>query len=191
VSTPRPARYPRSFGALIGSTVVLVGAVVGLWVLQNLSHNSLSSSQVVPAVDWKPIVAQIQTVRPVAYPGSIPTGWKVTSANYDISTDPGRPLWMLGMTTTNDGFAGLYEQNDPASDLAAQSVGTAAVSGGTTTVDSPVGGDWTAWHDSDGDVGYSTEIGRDTVIVYGTSDTDVRQLAGLLTEKKLPTSLIQ
>ena len=127
ISTTTAKRYPRTFGGLIASMIVLVLAVVGYWVLQNATHKSVDSN-INAIADWKTTVVQLQQGGvPVDYPASIPSGWSVTSANYDTTTVPGHPIWEFGMTNGTQ-FVGLYEQKAAAKDLLARAVGHDEVS---------------------------------------------------------------
>lgn len=172
-------RYPRTFGGLIASMIVLVLAVVGYWVVQNATHDSVDSS-VTTVADWRSTVAAVQSVATVPYPSSLPDGWRVTSADWD-TTDPRRPQWRLGLVTGDNQFVGLYLQQSSLSSLVSQTVDPHAEHGTDATIATALGNTWSTWTDKDGDTGYATTLGKKNLIVYGTSETELRQFMGLLT----------
>jgi len=172
-------RYPRTFGGLIASMIVLVLAVVGYWVVQNATHDSgdITASTV---SDWRSTVAAIQTVAKVPYPASLPDGWRVTSADWD-TTDPTRPQWRLGLVTADNQFVGLYFQEGSLTSLVSQTVDPNAQHGPDVTIPTAVGNRWSTWTDTKGDTGYAMTLGKKSLVVYGTSESELRQLMGLLT----------
>lgn len=185
-SEPRQgaSRYPRTYGGLIGSMIVLVIALLAYWGLQHTHSAGMTDESV---SDWQSNVAQIQTVETIAYPGSVPPGWSVTSADWDTD-DTQHPLWKLGMVTPDQQFVGIYEQAVEPADLVAQTTDQGRPhSTGTVRIPTAVGDSWQAWVGTD-DREYSIAVGSTTLVVYGTNDTYVRQLMGLLTTKKLPQS---
>jgi hypothetical protein len=179
-------RYPRTFGGLVASMIVLVVGVLIYWVVQNATHDTQTTDESVP--DWQTSVAQVQTVEKIAYPSTVPAGWTVTSADWDKVDDPQHPLWKLGMVTPGQQFVGIYQQEAPATDLVRQTVAKGAPhSVGTQQIASRLGTSWEAWAGTS-DHEYTIAIGSTTLVVYGTDDGYVRQLIGILTTDKLPAS---
>lgn len=159
--------------------IVLVLAVVGYWVAQNLTHSSVDSS-ITAVPDWRSSVAAVQTVAKVPYPASLPAGWQVTSADWD-TTDPTRPLWRFGVVTADNQFVGLYLQNAPLSALVEQTVDPNADHDADTTIPTALGRTWSTWTDRNGDTGYATTVGKKNLIVYGTSEAELEKFMQLLT----------
>lgn len=186
-------RYPRSFGGLVGSMIVLVAAVVGFTIFRDLFRDGPADDLVGGAVDWKTNVEAVQTVATIAWPHEVPEGWTVTSADWD-RTDPDRPLWRMGMTTDGaDGFVGLFQQDESADDLVEATIGPDAEDDDEITIDAEVATDWTRWAAPDGDVAFSTVLNPDTVeettlVVYGTDQDDVSSLLLSLTTDPIPTN---
>jgi len=166
--------------------VILVIGLLVYWVVQTASHRGGDTDETVS--DWRTSVAQVQTVEKIAYPATIPAGWTVTSAAWDTDDDPRHPLWRLGLVTPDQQFAGVYQQQASAADLVARTVDQGRPhSTGTVHLPTALGDTWQAWAGTD-DHEYSTTIGATTLVVYGTSDAEVRQLMGVLTTDMLPAS---
>lgn len=180
-------RYPRTFGGLVGSMIVLVIVVVPIvllthWWAGAQRNASGGTAPLTPAVDYLSVVGEVQEAgKTLAYPPTLPSGWTPTSADWDVVTDNTRPQWRLGILVPGQQFAGLYEQNASEQSLVQETVGDDARRGGDVTLQTAVGSRWSTWHATDGDVGYATRQGTSTLVVYGTSDADVRTLMGLLT----------
>lgn len=185
-------RYPRTFGGLIASMIVLVVVVVPLALLNHWWSDAGRSSgggvaPVTPPVDYLSVVREVQqSGQSLVYPPKVPAEWTVTSADWDINTDPTRPQWRLGIVAPGQQFVGFYEQNAPAETLVGETIGKDARRGEDATISTAVGEHWSSWSDSGGDIGYATAVGKHTLVVYGTSDADVRSLMGTLTDAKLP-----
>jgi hypothetical protein len=180
-------RYPRTFGGLIASMIVLVVGVLVYWLVQNSTHDTQTTDESVS--DWQSRVAQVQTVEKVAYPGAVPAGWTITSADWDNVDDPQHPLWKLGMVTPDRQFVGIYQQSASATELVRQTVAEGVPhSVGTQQIATRVGTAWEAWAGTS-DHEYSTTLGSTTLVVYGTDDGAVRQLMGILTTDPLPAKL--
>ena len=185
-------RYPRSFGGLVGSMIVLVAAVVGFTVVREMFRGDPSEDLVGGAVDWQTNVEAVQTVTAVAWPRELPDGWTVTSADWD-RTDPDRPLWRMGMITAEgDEFVGLYQQDESTDDLVEATIGEDAERDDEITIESATATEWTRWTGSDGDVAFSAVLGADTaeeatLVVYGTDQADVSELLLSLTTDPIRT----
>lgn len=159
--------------------IVLVLAVVGYWVTQNVTHDSVDSS-ITAVPDWRDRVAAVQTTATIPYPASLPAGWQVTSADWD-TTDPTRPLWRLGVLTADNQFAGLYLQEGSLRSLVAETVDPNADHDPDATIPTALGKTWSTWTDKNGDTGYATTLGKKNLVVYGTSEAELEQFMGLLT----------
>jgi hypothetical protein len=78
----------------------------------------------------------------------------------------------LAMTTADDHFAGLHEEDADLGELVDTYVGTDATEGETIALDSAVASRWRTFSDPGGDHGYAAEVGGQTVLVYGSAPQD-------------------
>ena len=67
------------------------------------------------------------------------------------------------MTTADDHFAGLHEEDEDVAALVDTYVGTDATEGPATTLDSEVASRWRTFSDPGGDHGYAAEVGDQAV----------------------------
>ena len=183
--TGQPPRYNRSFGGLAGSMIVLVLVVLGIVVFR-AAFRSTPTYEPDP-VDYRALVASLQEngLSP-AYPASLPDGWFVKDATFK----PGeRPVLDLALTTSDDHFAGIHEEDEDVDTLVDTYVGTDATEGDTVAVDSAAAPRWRTFSDPGGDHAYAAELGNQTVLVYGSApDDELRTLVESLTTAKLAPS---
>ncbi|UDY22902.1 DUF4245 domain-containing protein [Nocardioides sp. Kera G14] len=175
-------RYPRTFGGLIGSMVVAVIAIVAYWGIQNLTHDHPEVK--LDAVAYTETVGTVQEAGyTVAYPSSLPTGWKATSVHF---TPGDHPTWGLGILTKSGTYAGVAQADVDLSSLLTTYVDKAARQGADATIRSQIGSTWSTWSDSGGDHAFATTIdvkgAKQAVLVYGSAPVaDLRDLAASLT----------
>jgi hypothetical protein len=152
--------------------VVLVVAVVGFWVVENGFHNTPDVGGT--AVDYRSEVYDVQHAGAplkVVYPGSLPSGWKATSADYTPPSGPGtQPGWSLGVVTSHHTFVGLRLEATPLSTLVDTYIDKNASSDGTATLHTGLGDTWSTYSDRGGDTGYATQLGDHVLLVYGSAD---------------------
>ena len=180
--TGQPSRYQRSFGGLVGSMVVLVLVVLGIVVFRGAFRNTPEYEP--DHVDYRSLVVSIQQagVTP-AYPASLPDGWYVKEASFDAGD---RPVLDLALTTADDHFAGLHEEDADVDGLVDTYVGTDATEGETIALDSEVAPRWRTFSDPGGDHGYAADVAGQTVLVYGSApDAELRTLVESLTTDPL------
>lgn len=175
-------RYPRTFGGLIGSMIVLVLVVVAFVVVRGLFRDT---PEIHPeAVDYRGTVATVQEAGyTVAYPSSLPSDW---IARDPLFTPGDRPTWGLPMLTEDGRFVGIQQQDAPLSDLLDTYVPNGARQGEDVRLESglgsAVGPTWTSWSDGKRDHAFATELGGDTLLVYGSASVeDLETLVRLLT----------
>jgi hypothetical protein len=180
--TGRSSRYQRSFGGLVGSMVVLVLVVVGIVVFRGAFRNTPEYEP--EHVDYRSLVVSIQQAGLTPpYPADLPSGWYVKDATFDSGD---RPVLDLALTTADDHFAGLHEEDEDVDELVDTYVGTDATEGKAVTLDSPVAKRWRTFTDPGGDHGYAAEVGGQTVLVYGSApDDELRTLVESLTTARL------
>jgi hypothetical protein len=184
VSEPQTGarRYPRTFGGLIGSMIVLVVAVVGYWVIQNVTHDQPEGGPV--AVDYLDTVKTVQGAGiQIAYPRSLPEGWIAQESTF---TPGDRPVWMLPMLTDAGKYVGIHQADAPLADMLETDMPKGARQGEDVRIESGLPGDqaatWSSWSDGTRDHGFATTVGDDTLLVYGSAPVeDLKKLIGLLT----------
>jgi hypothetical protein len=121
-------------------------------------------------VDYRSLVVSIQQAGLTpAYPAELPDGWYVKDASFDTGD---RPVLDLAMTTADDHFAGLHEEDEDLAELVDTYVGTDATEGAPVALDSEVASRWRTFSDPGGDHGYAAEVGGQTVLVYGSAPQD-------------------
>lgn len=166
--TGQPSRYQRSFGGLVGSMIVLVLVVLGIVVFRGTFRNTPEYEP--DHVDYRSLVVSIQQAGLTpAYPAELPDGWYVKDASFDAGE---RPSLDLAMTTADDHFAGLHEEDEDVAELVDTYVGTDATEGEPVALDSAVASRWRTFSDPGGDHGYAAEVGGQTVLVYGSAPQD-------------------
>lgn len=155
-------RYPRTFNGLIASLGVLVVAVGGCAVLQNINHTTVNNAACSAVSDWQTTLGQAQQAGALLdYPGSLPSGWMVTNASWDNDQVTGQPRWRIGIHSADcSQFAGLIEEQAPARTL------LAVVGGGEVTKT-------------------LTGAGRMTILAHATSQSALDQFVASLTRAKI------
>ena len=180
--TGRPGRYQRSTGGLIGAILVLLAAVLGFVLFRGAFRETPTYE---PAhIDYVALVISVQqTGLEPAYPDRLPDGWYVKDASFD----PGdRPVLDLAMTTDDDHFAGLHQEDRSVEDLVDTYVGEDAVEGDEIAIDGTVAPSWQTFSDPGGDHAFAAQLGDDTVLVYGSApEDDLRGLVESLTTARL------
>jgi Protein of unknown function (DUF4245) len=176
--TGRPGRYNRSFGGLIGSMIVLVLVVFGI-VLFRGTFRDVPEYEPEP-IDYLALVSSVQLgeLTPV-YPAQLPDGWIVKDAAF---TPGDRPVLDLAMSTDEDRFAGLHQEDDDIDDLVRTHVGADATEGDPVSLDSEVASRWRTFTDPGGDTAFAAEVGEESVLVWGSApEEDLRDLVETLT----------
>lgn len=179
MSEPRTSakRYSRTFGGLIGSMIVLVAVLVGVYVIQNVTHDQPEGKPV--AVDYLDTVRAIQAAGvTVAYPRSLPEGWIARDPQF---TPGDRPVWQLPMLTDDGKFVGIHQADVSLSELLSTDLPKGARQGEDVRIDSDVAQTWSSWSDGTRDHAFATTVGDDTLLVYGSAPVDdLKTLIGLL-----------
>ena len=171
-------RYPRTFGGLVGSMIVLVLAVLAYYVVQNVLHDQPDGTPV--AADYLSTVKEVQGAGiDVAYPRSLPKGWIATDVNF---TPGDRPVWGLPLNTDAGEFVGIEQEDAPLSDLLDVALPQGARQGQDVRIESQVATSWSSWSSGNDDHAFAAKVGDDTLLVYGSAPVgDLRRLIGLLT----------
>jgi hypothetical protein len=181
--TGRPGRYDRSAGGLVGSMIVLVLVVLGIVVFRGTFRDTPTYEP--DHVDYRELVTSIQQgagLEPV-YPATLPDGWFVKQATF---TPGDRPVFDLALTTDEEHFAGLHQEDRSVDALVDTLVGTDATEGDEVQLDSSVASTWQTFSDPDGDHAFAAQVGEDTVLVYGSAPVDdLRELVESLTTAPL------
>lgn len=177
--TEKPGRYQRSTPGLVGALIVTVGFVLVFVVWRALFRGD--AEPVTPPVDWQESVkladdAGLSIVRPTA----LPEGWTATSV--DLAAGD-HPRWGLGLLTDDGDFVGIRQEDTSVAELVQVYIDKEADAGSDVTLTSPVATTWQTWSDDGGDLGYSTEVGEDSLLVYGSAPAaDIEELIGLLVQ---------
>ena len=178
----KPGRYNRSTNGLVGSMIVLVLVVMGFVLFRGTFRETPEYTP--EPVEYLSLVTSVQQLGLTpAYPPSLPEGWYVKEATFE----PGqRPTIDLAMTTDDQRFAGIHQEDRSVSELVNTYVGGDAVEGDPVDLSGSVGPTWQTFSDPEGDHAFVTEVGDDTVIVYGSAgEDDLRALAESLTTAPL------
>ncbi len=134
-----------------------------------------------PTVDWQEQVGFAdQAGLAVVRPRELPQGWKATSVDLRAGDDP---RWGLGVLTTAGDFIGIRQQDRPMDDLVETYVDEDPIKGDEVTVPTEVGNTWQTWSDEGGDHGFSTALGDETLLVYGSAPAaEIEDYLALLTQ---------
>jgi hypothetical protein len=176
--TGSPGRYQRTTNGLIGSMIVTVVVVIGVVVFRSLFRNEL---EVEPEpVDYLELVAAVQTAdREPAYPPALPAGWIAT--NVEASQAGQAPRFFLAVLTDEGRFIGLRQEDESVEDLLEEHVDADTDEQGSAEVDSAVSPTWEVFSDDGGDTAYATELGEESLLVYGSAPAeDLELFLGLL-----------
>lgn len=162
---PKPGRYQRSTGGLLGSMIVLVVVVLGIVVFR-AAFRATPEYRPEP-IDYRALVASVQGVGlTTVYPPRLPSGWSVKDASF---TPGERPVLDLVLSTDDQHTAGVHQEDAAERTLLATYVGTGVSEDRDGSLRTPVG-TWTRWTDTDTDHAYTTEVDGQTVLVYGSGD---------------------
>ncbi len=183
-SDGRPGRYQRSPGGLVAALLVTVVAIVGLlWFLGLFREDT----DIRPDhVDYLGIAGEAQQadLEPV-YPTSLPEGWIATA--YDV-TAVDTPSLEIRMLTDHDEFVGIHQEAAPVSDLVRTYVDEDASTTDIYSTRGSVAEAWQGFEDEGGDTAYASEVGDQTVLVYGSaSPEELQDLIDRLTTKAVPS----
>ena len=115
----------------------------------------------------------------VVRPSELPEGWQATSVDLVAVGDD--PRWGLGVLTDDGDFIGIRQQDASEDDLARLYVDEEPVEGDEVSLASDVASTWQTWSDDGGDHGYSTELGDEALLVYGSAPAEqIEDYIGLL-----------
>lgn len=175
-------RYQRSSAGLIGAMVVTLVAIGAYLVFRAVTRDELEVER--EPVDYLGSVpfAQEQGFA-VAYPPSLPKGWRATTADLDTGADLD---WGLGILTDRDRFVGIRQNERSTADLVEEYVDKDATEGDQVGLESKIAPRWRSFSDDGGDYALVTELtGKSegqTLIVFGSADDEqIRDLAASLT----------
>lgn len=174
----QPSRYTRSFSGMSGALIVTVLFVLAFVGWRALFRGDAEDTPV--AVDWQDSVGLAeQAGLRVVHPRELPAGWTATSVDLKAGDEP---RWGLGVLTDDGDFIGIRQQDSSIGDLVEQYVDEEAEAGDDASVPSEVTDTWQTFSDSGGDHGYATELGDESVLVYGSAPVaDLEAYVGLLT----------
>ncbi len=180
--TGRPGRYPRTTGGLIGAIIVLVLLVIAIVFVRGAFRETPTYEP--EHIDYLALVTSVQQAGLTpAYPAELPEGWYVKDAAF---TPGDRPVLDLAMTTDDERFAGVHQEDRSAGELVDTYLGGDATEGDPVRITGSVAPEWRTFSDSGGDHAFAAELGEEVVVVYGSaSEDDLRALVESLTTAPL------
>ncbi|HWU22327.1 MAG TPA: DUF4245 family protein [Nocardioides sp.] len=178
--TGRPGKYQRSaFGLVVAMITTVVAVVAALWFMGLFRHSTEYKPQ---KVDYLEAVAAAQQGKlAVVYPATLPDGYIATQARVPSDND-GFEIDLLKADSDFIGIRTARTANVAA--LVHQEIDANATSIASydvpTTVAAPVARTWGGWN-GPGNTGYSAQVGKLTVLVYGSAPAaDLQQVVDLL-----------
>jgi len=151
-------------GAMI-VTIVFVLVFVGWRALFRGEADEVS-----PTVDWRESIELAESAGlSVVHPSELPEGWQATSIDLSAGDDP---RWGLGVLTGDGDFVGIRQQDRPVEELVRTYVDEKPAEGDEVSLTSDVASAWQTWSDDGGDHGWSTEIGEESLLVYGSAPVE-------------------
>jgi hypothetical protein len=175
----QPSRYTRSFSGMTGALIVTVVFVLAFVTWRGLFRGDTDDTPA--AVDWE---ASVRLAEDAGYravhPRELPAGWIATSVDPLFARDD--PRWGLGVLTDDGSFIGIRQQDASVAELVEEYVDEKADAGEDATVTSEITDTWQTWSDEGGDHGFSTELGDEALLVYGSAPVaDIEAYLGVLT----------
>ncbi len=171
-------RYTRSFNGLVGAMVFLVVLIIGIFVFRDLVFGTPQERRPV-AIDYRGDIRGLQQAGydPV-YPSTLPEGWIVTEVGAVLGE---APLFRINLYTDDDDFVGIRQQPSDLEDMLATYVDEDTRSEDALDGAGDVAPQWEGWSDDGGDRAYSTTLGDQTVLVFGSvSATELADLVEVL-----------
>ena len=177
-------RYQRSFPAMVGAMIVVIGIIVAFVAFRALNRDEVEIEP--ESVDYLATVEAIQQGGgpPVAYPPSLPEGWIATAAAYNADG-----VWGVSLLSDDEHFVGIRQASVPEGgdaegtidDLVATYVDEDAQEGDPVQLDSSLAREWRSFTDSGGDYALAAETDAGVVLVVGTApDDQIREVTGSL-----------
>lgn len=166
--TGRPGRYQRSAAGLMVSLLVTVVALGGLLLFMGVFREDL---EVEPEqVDYlEPVESAQQAGMDPIYPPELPSGWIATG----VDIVPDDRAFGLRLLTDDNRFVGVRQEDASSTALLAkwvdEEVEPAASYSVPASVQQPVARHWEGWTDAGGDTAYSTTVGEEAVLVFGSA----------------------
>lgn len=175
----QPSRYTRSFSGMTGALIVTVLFVLAFVVWRGLFRGEADDTP--QAVDWQASVELAEQADfQVVHPRELPAGWTATSVDPLFARDA--PRWGLGVLTDDGKFIGIRQEDASVDELVELYVDEKAEAGPDAMVTSEITDTWQTWSDDGGDHGFSTELGDEALLVYGSAPVaDLETYLGLLT----------
>ena len=175
----QPSRYTRSFSGMVGALIVTVLFVIAYVVWRGLFRTDVDTTPT--PVDWQESVQLAEDAGyPAVHPRELPAGWTATSVDPLFGSDD--PRWGLGVLTDDGDFIGIRQQDTSVDELVRAYVDERADAGDDASVASDITDTWQTWSDDGGDHGFSTELGDEALLVYGSAPVEeIETYLGLLT----------
>lgn len=172
------ARYQRTTPGLVGAMIVTLAVIAAFVAFRALNRNEL---EVEPeSIDYLPAVADIQNGAPfrIAYPPTLPEGWRVTDLRFDNQVGL---TWTLDLLTGDDDYMAVRQAEGGIEPLLEEYVDEAAEAGDTVTLHSALADRWDIWTDAQGDYALAARVHGTWLLVFGSADeTEVEDFAASL-----------
>lgn len=163
--TGRPnARLRQTVGDMVRSLVVVL-AVVGVILLVTWRPQPDPVRSIDPASALASAQAAVEY--PIAYPAELPSGWRPTSARFEVT--PGSapdPAWQIGYVTPADAYAQIGQSATLNPDFIAEQTGGGTPTGRTEDIDRLT---WQWFDDGEATEALVTIVDGVTVVVSGTA----------------------
>lgn len=179
MSETRPGRYSRSASGLVASMAVVVLAVVALVAFRSLVSRDPDVSPT--RIDYLQTVSDLQDSGffPV-YPASLAAGWAATNVDFT----PGiPPRFGLSFLTDQQHYVGIQESSQDVGVLLDTYVDSDTTAEPDLATPGGLAPTWLGWSDQGGDHAFSTQVGGQSVLVFGSAPVaDLEDLVRRLTQ---------
>lgn len=166
----RPGRYPRTSGGLVGSLLVTVVVIIGLYAATQWTRDTPTYEPEVIDLELAVEAAEGAGVDPI-YPTALPEGWIATG----LDLDPADPsVFGLRMLTPDEEFVGIRVEDASTTALVEQWIDEEASESDPYLPAAPDALDpqWEGFVDAGGDTGYVGEVGDRRILVYGNASAE-------------------
>lgn len=176
-------RYRTSNWGMVGAMAVTLVVIFGYVGFRALVRDDL---EVEPdSVDYLQRVEGLQhsDLLPVAYPPSLPDGWRATGAGLG---EESRATWKLDLLTDDDDYVAVNQTRGDLDTLLHHTIGEGATEGEPVELASKLARTWRSWSDPGGDDALAARVEGTWVVVFGgAGEGDLEELAASLVTRTL------
>ena len=175
----QPSRYTRSFNGMTGALIVTVLAVLAFVAWRGLWRSDVDDASRKPWTGRRASSSRSRQTSRSSTPASCRPGGRPPAPSSPPATTRGGASACSPTTVASSGSGSRTRRS---TDLVELYVDEDAEAGDDATVTSDITDTWQTWSDDGGDVGYSTELGDEALLVYGSAPAeDIETYLGLLT----------